>query len=147
MRAVLQRVLKADVTINRRLVAEIDRGILAYVSVAKGDTTKNAEFIANKMLDLRIFEDQNGKMNLSVRDVGGSVLVVSNFTLHGDCRKGRRPSFDAAAEPAPARELYEKVISLLTEQGVNAQTGSFGEHMHVSCVNDGPVTFVIESPA
>ena len=101
--------------------------------------------MAEKLVNLRIFADQAGKMNLCVQDIGGAILLVSNFTLQGDCRKGRRPGFDAAAEPAPAKQLYEKVIELITEQGTPVEKGAFGQYMNVSSVNDGPVTFLFDS--
>jgi len=145
MRAVVQRVLQAEVKVGGQLVGKIDKGLLAYISVGKADTEKDAEFIAEKLVNLRIFEDEAGKMNRSLLDVGGRILLVSNFTLHGDCRKGRRPSFDAAAEPELAQQLYEKVIELVSEQGVVVQKGAFGEYMHVSSINDGPVTFLLDS--
>jgi len=145
MRAVIQRVLQAEVKIGDESVARIGKGMLVYLSVGKEDTLKDAEFMAEKMVNLRIFEDEAGKMNRSVQDVGGQLLLVSNFTLHGDCRKGRRPSFDAAAEPTAAQQLYEKVIELIAKQGVAVQKGVFGEYMHVSSINDGPVTFLLDS--
>jgi len=145
MRAVIQRVLQAEVKIGGESVARIDKGMLIYLSVGKEDCLRDAEFMAEKLVNLRIFEDEAGKMNRSVLDVGGQLLIVSNFTLHGDCRKGRRPSFDAAAEPALAQQLYEKVIELIATQGVTAQKGIFGEYMHVSSINDGPVTFLLDS--
>lgn len=145
MRAVIQRVLQAKVEVNGQSIAQIDKGLLVYLSVGKTDTVKDAQFMADKLVNLRIFVDKAGKMNLSVVDVGGSILAVTNFTLHGDCRKGRRPGFDAAAEPALARQLYEKVIELIAKQRVVVEKGVFGEHMHVSSVNDGPVTFLLES--
>ena len=145
MRAVVQRVLQAEVKVKGQSVGKIDKGLLVYLSVGKEDTEKDTEFIAEKLVNLRIFEDEAGKMNRSVIDVDGSVLLVSNFTLHGDCRKGRRPSFDAAAEPKSAQQLYERVIELVTGQGVVVEKGAFGEYMQVSSVNDGPVTFLLDS--
>jgi D-tyrosyl-tRNA(Tyr) deacylase len=145
MRAVIQRVLQAQVEVSGQSVGQIDKGLLVYLSVAKGDTAEDAQFMAEKLANLRIFADEAGKMNLSVQDVGGSILLVSNFTLHGDCRKGRRPGFDDAAEPQSARQLYEKVAELITEQGVTVEKGIFGEYMQVSSVNDGPVTFLLDS--
>jgi D-tyrosyl-tRNA(Tyr) deacylase len=145
MRAVVQRVLEAQVKINNQPVGKINKGLLVYLSVGKTDTEKDAEWIAEKLVNLRIFEDEAGKMNRSILDVQGGILLVSNFTLHGDCRKGRRPSFDAAAEPKSAQQLYEKVIELLSKQSITVETGTFGEYMHVSSVNDGPVTFLLDS--
>ena len=159
MRVVVQRVLEAAVKINGQVVGQIGRGLLVYLSVGKEDGLKDAEFIADKLVNLRIFADEAGKMNLSVIDIdgqgealdgskpafGGQILLVSNFTLHGDCRKGRRPGFDAAAEPVSAQQLYEKVIELIGLQGVKVEKGIFGEYMHVSSINDGPVTFLLDS--
>ncbi len=145
MRAVIQRVLQAQVETEGRSVGQIDKGLLVYLSVGKGDTIKDAEFMAEKLVNLRIFADEAGKMNRSVLDVGGAILLVSNFTLHGDCRKGRRPGFDTAAEPESAQQLYEKVIELIAEHGVAVEKGAFGEYMHVSSINDGPVTFLLDS--
>ncbi len=142
---VLQRVLGAEVAIEGRAVSSIGKGLLVYLSVGRGDSISDAQFIVDKIVNLRIFTDQAGKMNRSVRDVGGAVLLVSNFTLHGDCRKGRRPGFDAAAEPAMAEQLYEKVIELVREQGVQVEKGVFGEYMQISSINDGPVTFILDS--
>jgi len=142
---VCQRVLQAQVETEGRSVGQIDKGLLVYLSVGKGDTIKDAEFMAEKLVNLRIFSDEAGKMNRSVLDVGGAILLVSNFTLHGDCRKGRRPSFDAAAEPELAQQLYEKVIELIAEHGVAVEKGVFGEYMQVSSINDGPVTFLLDS--
>jgi D-tyrosyl-tRNA(Tyr) deacylase len=145
MRAVIQRVLQAEVKVKDKQVGQIDKGLLVYLSVGKGDTIKDAEFMAEKLVNLRIFADEAGKMNRSVLDVGGAILVVSNFTLHGDCRKGRRPGFDAAAESELAQQLYEKVIDLIAEHGVAVEKGAFGEYMQVSSTNDGPVTFLLDS--
>ncbi len=145
MRIVVQRVLKAAVDVAGQCVGEIDEGLLVYLGVGKGDSMEDAQFIAEKLVNLRIFGDEQGKMNKSVQDVGGDILLVSNFTLHGDCRKGRRPGFDAAAEPGTAEELYEAVADLIARQGVPVEKGVFGEHMHVTSVNDGPVTFILDS--
>ncbi len=153
MRMVCQRVLQAQVETEGRSVGQIDDGLLVYLSVAKTDTLRDAQFMAEKLVNLRIFADEAGnplgdasrQMNRSVLDVGGAILLVSNFTLHGDCRKGRRPSFDAAAEPTIAQQLYERVANLIAEQGVAVEKGAFGEHMQVSSVNDGPVTFLLDS--
>jgi D-tyrosyl-tRNA(Tyr) deacylase len=145
VRAVIQRVLQGRVEVNGQQVSHIDKGLLVYLSVGKTDTVRDAQFMAEKLVNLRIFADEAGKMNRGLLDVGGSILLVSNFTLHGDCRKGRRPSFDAAAEPELAQQLYEKLIELIAEQGVAVEKGAFGEHMRVSSVNDGPVTFLLDS--
>jgi len=145
MRAVIQRVANAKVEVDDRTVGSIDKGLLVYLSVAKGDTEKEAAFFAEKITNLRIFPDEQDKMNLSVKDVNGSILLISNFTLHGNCQKGRRPGFDEAAQPQLAEELYEKVIELIKKQNVNIQTGIFAAHMHVTSTNDGPVTFILES--
>ena len=145
MRFVCQRVLQARVDVNDQTVGRIDKGLLVYLSVGKDDTVKDAEFIAEKLVNLRIFPDEAGKMNRSLLDVGGAILLVSNFTLHGDCRKGRRPGFDAAAQPQLAEQLYEKVADLITGQGVNVEKGVFGEYMHVTSTNDGPINFLLDS--
>ncbi len=145
MRAVVQRVLQGRVEVNGQQIGHIDKGLLVYLSVGKTDTVRDARFMAEKLVNLRIFADEAGKMNRGLLDVGGSILLVSNFTLHGDCRKGRRPSFDAAAEPELAQQLYEKLIELIAEQGVAVEKGAFGEHMRVSSINDGPVTFLLDS--
>ncbi len=145
MRIVCQRVLQAKVEVNGQTVGRIDKGLLVYLSVAKTDILKDAEFIAEKLVNLRIFPDEAGKMNRSLLDVGGAILLVSNFTLHGDCRKGRRPGFDDAAQPQLAEQLYEKVADLIAQHGVAVEKGVFGEYMHVTSTNDGPVTFLLDS--
>jgi len=145
MRMVCQRVLEAKVSINGQIVGSIGRGLLVYLGVGKSDTLDDAKFMSDKIVNLRIFSDEAGKMNLNVQDVAGAILLISNFTLHGDCRKGRRPGFDAAAEPAFAEQLYEKVAELITAQGVQVEKGVFGEYMHVSSINDGPVNFLLDS--
>ncbi len=145
MRAVVQRVLQAQVKVSEQSVGRIGKGLLVYLGVGKEDTLKDAEFIADKLVNLRIFADEAGKMNRSILDINGQILLVSNFTLHGDCRKGRRPGFDAAAEPAMAEQLYEKVIELVGKSGVTVEKGIFGAYMQVSSINDGPVTFLLDS--
>jgi D-tyrosyl-tRNA(Tyr) deacylase len=145
MRAVIQRVSEAKVVVEDQTVGEIGQGLLVYLGVGKEDSSKDAEFMADKLSNLRIFADSAGKMNLSVQDVGGSVLLISNFTLHGDCRKGRRPGFDAAGDPEVAEGLYEKVAELIASEDIKVEKGVFGAHMHVSSINDGPVTFLLDS--
>ncbi len=144
MRIVIQRVLSAAVDVDDRMVAEIERGILALVGVEKSDGEEQVRFLAGKMVGMRIFEDDNGKMNLSVGDIGGKVLAVPQFTLAADVRKGRRPSFDTAAEPDRAREVFEVFADAVAAEGIDVARGAFQKHMHVSLVNDGPVTFVLE---
>ena len=145
MRAVLQRVSSARVVVDSRETGRIATGILALVGVENGDGPEDVAYIANKIRELRIFEDDAGKMNRSVVDAGGAVLVVSQFTLAGDCRNGRRPSFIAAAAPAEAQVLYEAVIASLRESGLSVGTGTFRAMMQVELVNDGPVTLLLDS--
>jgi len=145
MKAVIQRVTEAKAEVDGETVGQIQKGLLVYVSVGKGDSDKDVQFVADKLVNLRIFPDQQDKMNLSVKDVGGAILLVSNFTLHGNCQKGRRPGFDAAADPQIAENLYEDLINLIRQSGINVQTGIFAAHMHISSINDGPVTFILES--
>lgn len=145
MRFVCQRVLNAEVKVGGQSVGRIEKGLLVYLSVGKDDAIKDAEFIAEKLVNLRIFPDDAGKMNRSLLDIGGAILLVSNFTLHGDCRKGRRPGFDVAAPPQLAQQLYEKVADLIASRGVSVGKGIFGEYMHVTSTNDGPVTFLLDS--
>jgi D-tyrosyl-tRNA(Tyr) deacylase len=137
--------LEAEVKVNEQSVGKIDRGLLVFLGVGKGDTEADAQFMSDKLVNLRIFSDEAGKMNRSVQEVGGSILLISQFTLHGDCRKGRRPGFDAAAEPELAESLYEKVIALIAEQGVPVEKGVFGAYMQITSLNDGPVTFLLDS--
>lgn len=145
MRAVVQRVSRAQVTVADELTGAVNKGLLVLVGVTEGDTEKDAQYLADKVTRLRIFEDENGKMNLSVKDVGGEILSVSQFTLYGDCRKGKRPSFDKAARPEAANMLYEKFNELCRQQGVQVETGVFRSHMQVELVNDGPVTILLDS--
>lgn len=145
MRAVVQRVARASVTVEGKKVGAIGKGLLVLLGVTKGDTDQDAAYLASKIAGLRIFEDENDKMNLSVKDVGGSVLSVSQFTLYGDCRHGRRPSFTEAAAGDEARRLYECFNAALAKEGLAPQTGQFQAHMEVSLVNDGPVTMLIDS--
>lgn len=147
MRVLLQRVAKASVSVDGVVIGSIERGVLLFVGVAHGDSSSDADWLAKKIAGLRIFEDAAGKMNLALNDVGGAALVVSQFTLYGDCRKGRRPGFDAAAEPEKANELYEYFIAALRREGVTkVETGRFAADMKVALVNDGPVTFLLERP-
>jgi D-aminoacyl-tRNA deacylase len=145
MRAVVQRVSSASVRVGGSVVGAIDRGLLVLVGVGEGDGIEDAEYIAGKVHDVRIFPDDEGKMNRSVADVGGSALVVSQFTLYGDVRRGRRPSFITAAAPALANQLYESVVSSLRGRGLTVATGVFQADMQVELVNDGPVTLILDS--
>lgn len=145
MRAVLQRVTSAQVVVDGAVVGSIDRGLLVFVGVGEGDTVDDAARIADQIVHLRIFADEAGKMNLAVTDVGGAVLVVSQFTLYADTSRGRRPSFTGAAPPEYAAEMVERVATAISDSGVPVATGSFGEHMEVTLVNDGPVTIVLDT--
>lgn len=144
MRVVLQRVRNGRVKVNQDTLAEIGPGLVILLGVGHGDSEQEAQYLAEKIANLRIFEDQEGKMNLSVLDVGGEAIVVSQFTLYADTRKGRRPSFTAAAPPEIASPLVDRFADLLAQQGVPTQTGDFGAHMLVEIANDGPVTIWIE---
>lgn len=145
MRAIVQRVKNAKVSVDGKIAGQIGTGLLVYLGVGKGDNESDAAFIAEKIVNLRIFPDGEDKMNLSVKDTGGQVLAVSNFTLFGDCRKGRRPGFDSAAEPAIAEKLYEKVIELIRAAGIDVQKGIFAAYMIVENSNDGPINFLLDS--
>jgi D-tyrosyl-tRNA(Tyr) deacylase len=145
MRAVLQRVSRAQVRVGEEVVGEIGRGLLVLLGVSPTDTVDQARWLAEKVVGLRLFADADDKMNLGVADVGGGVLVVSQFTLYGDCRKGRRPSFVAAAPPDVAVPLYEVFVQAVRAQGVPTETGRFGAMMQVELVNDGPVTLIVDS--
>lgn len=143
MIGLLQRVKRASVTIDNKLFSSINAGILVLYGVEKGDEKEKAEKIADKIAKLRIFEDENGKMNKSIKDISGEVLVVSQFTLAGNCAKGTRPSFDRAELPEKANEMYEYFIQQLKDRGLPVQTGVFGAMMEVELINDGPVTFIL----
>jgi D-tyrosyl-tRNA(Tyr) deacylase len=145
MRVVIQRVSEARVRVEGRTVGEIGRGLLLLVGIGESSEEKDAAWMADKVAGLRIFEDADGKMNLSVLDVAGEVLSVSQFTLYGDCRKGRRPSYAAAARPERAVRLYERFNELLRARGLKVETGQFGAMMEVSLTNDGPVTLIVDS--
>ena len=145
MRAVVQRVTRASVTVEGETVGAIERGLMVLLGVATGDTQRDAAYLADKTAALRIFEDDAGKMNRAVGDIGGRLLVVSQFTLLGDCRKGRRPGFSAAAPPELADQLYREYVAALKSQGLAVATGVFQADMQVELVNDGPVTFLLDS--
>lgn len=141
----VQRVSRARVSVSGELAGEISAGLLVLLGVAQSDQESDAAYLANKIIGLRIFEDEQGKMNLDVRQVAGSVLVVSQFTLHGDVRRGKRPSFDAAAPPEQAKELYEGLVQRIRSFGLRCETGRFQEMMQVELVNEGPVTILLDS--
>ncbi len=145
MRAVVQRVSEARVRVDSEVVGEIRAGLLVFLGVGREDTEKDVDFLADKTTNLRIFPDEAQKMNLSLLDAGGAMLVVSQFTLHGDCRKGRRPAFIAAAPPEQAEPLYERFVAQVGKRGVPVAAGRFGAMMEVELVNDGPVTLLLDS--
>lgn len=144
MKALIQRVKRASVTIDGELYSKIGKGLLVFLGVEKEDTVENCEKLSQKVLNLRIFEDENDKMNLSVNDVKGEILVVSQFTLCGDCKKGTRPSFDKAAHPDIAVKLYEDFVEKIRASGLKTETGKFRAMMDIELINDGPVTFMVE---
>lgn len=145
MRAVVQKVSSSKVTVDKEVVGSINQGLLVLLGVTHDDTSKDVDYMVDKVTNLRIFEDENEKMNLSLKDVGGEILAVSQFTLYGDARKGRRPSFSEAARPEVANPLYEEFVQKIKNQGINVQIGKFGAHMMVDLTNDGPVTILLES--
>jgi len=145
MRAIVQRVSRARVSAGGEIAGEISLGLLVLLGVGAGDTRADADYLAEKTIGLRIFEDADGKMNLPVAEVDGALLVVSQFTLYGDARRGKRPSFDAAAPPGPARELYEYFVAKVRAAGLRCETGRFQETMQVELVNEGPVTILLDS--
>ena len=144
MKIVVQRVKKADVKVDGEIVGKIDKGFMVLVGVTHTDTKKNADYLAKKLCKLRVFEDENEKMNLSLKDVGGKLLLISQFTLYANTVDGNRPSFIEAARPEQANEIYEYFCDKCKEQGIEVQKGIFGAHMDVSLINDGPVTIIIE---
>lgn len=145
MRAVVQRVTEASVKVDEKVVGKIDKGLLVLLGVGEDDDEKDLEYMVDKILGLRIFEDENEKMNLSLTDVNGELLVVSQFTLYGDVKKGKRPSFSKSADPKLAIDLYKQFIEKCIEKGTKTEHGTFGAHMNVSLINDGPVTILIDS--
>ena len=145
MRAVIQRVTKASVTVENKVVAQVDEGILALLAVANDDEEKDAFYMAEKLTNLRVFNDSQGKINLSLKDINGSMLLVSQFSLYADTKKGRRPSFIKAAEPKKAKDLFDKVVALTRKQQVLVQEGVFGAKMVVKIINDGPLTLIVDS--
>ena len=145
MRAVVQRVKESSVTVEGDIIGKIGAGLLVFLGVSKEDIINDVDYLADKILNLRIFEDEHGKMNRSLLEARGDMLVVSQFTLLGDCRKGRRPSFTDAAEPDKANELYEQFVEKVSGKGITVKTGRFRAMMDVQLINDGPVTFIVES--
>ena len=143
MKVLIQRVKKASVTIDGKLFSSVNKGILAFVGIEKGDSIEQVEKLARKVVNLRIFPDENDKMNLSLIDIKGEILIVSQFTLCGDCKKGTRPSFDKSAPPDIANMLYEEFIKKVKDSGITVGTGSFGAMMDIELINDGPVTFML----
>jgi D-aminoacyl-tRNA deacylase len=145
MRAVIQRVSRARVTVNGEVTGEISTGLLVLLAIAQEDTDNDLDYMVDKISGLRVFEDSEGKMNLSLADVGGAILAVSQFTLYGDVRRGKRPSFDAAARPEQARVMYEQFVANIRAAGLRCETGRFQEMMDVELVNNGPVTILLDS--
>jgi D-tyrosyl-tRNA(Tyr) deacylase len=147
MRAVIQRCRNARVEVDGKIVGQIEKGLTVFLGVAAGDDESCAQKLANKIIGLRVFDDEDGKFNYSVRDAGGGVLIVSNFTVCGDARKGTRPSFSGAARPEDANRLYESFVKLVADQGIEVATGKFAASMQVYVENDGPVTIILEAEA
>lgn len=145
MKLVIQRVRNAKVDVNKKTIGEIGEGFLVLLGVGLNDNKENADYLFNKLINLRVFSDENDKMNLSIKDINGEILVVSQFTLYADCKKGNRPSFTLAASPDKANEIYDYFVEQLKKTGLNVQTGSFGANMEVSLLNDGPVTIILEN--
>jgi len=145
MKALVQRVSKASVNINNKCVSNIQEGVCVFLGIREDDSSEDVMYLVNKITKLRIFNDDRGKMNLSLNDINGSAIIISQFTLYGNCKKGNRPSFSKTASQLIARPLYELFINLLKEKNINVKTGKFGENMDVNIVNQGPVTFMLES--
>ncbi|PRX24214.1 D-tyrosyl-tRNA(Tyr) deacylase [Orenia metallireducens] len=145
MRVILQRVISSDVEVEAKKVGEIKKGLLILLGIGEDDDIDDINYLVDKIVNLRIFSDQDGRMNLSALDIGAELLVVSQFTLYGDCRKGRRPSFDLAASPKEAEKLYEEFLSYIKNCGLKVETGEFKTHMKVTLINDGPVTILLDS--
>jgi D-tyrosyl-tRNA(Tyr) deacylase len=145
MRSAVQRVKKASVKVQGNIMGSISSGLLVFLGVGKDDTQADLNWMVKKLVDLRIFEDTHGKMNYSIKDISGEILLVSQFTLYGDCRKGNRPSFSEAALPDTAEDMYNQVIEAIIQRGIKLETGIFGAEMEVELVNDGPVTFLLDS--
>ena len=145
MRAVVQRVSSSRVTVDERVTGEVKKGLLVLLGVTHDDTSKDVDYMVDKVTNLRIFEDENDKMNLSLLDIKGDILAISQFTLYGDCRKGRRPNFMNAMGGDEAKALYEEFVKMLKESGLKIETGEFGAHMNVEIENDGPVTILLDS--
>lgn len=144
MKTVIQRVSQSNVKVDGKIVGQIDKGFMILLGVGHEDTEEQADYLADKIANMRIFEDENDKMNLSIKDIGGEFLVISQFTLYADCRKGNRPSFVNAGKPDEANRLYEYFCQRLRDKGFKVEQGAFGAHMNVSLINDGPVTIVLE---
>jgi len=145
MRAVVQRVTEASVSVDNECIGKINQGFMVLLGVGCDDDETDMKYLADKILNLRVFEDEAGKMNISLLDISGELLVISQFTLYGDCRKGKRPSFDKAGKPDVANELYEKFVAYCIDQGIKTEKGMFGTDMKVSLLNDGPVTIMLDS--
>jgi D-tyrosyl-tRNA(Tyr) deacylase len=147
MRLVVQRVTRASISVDGEVIAAIEAGVCVFLGVGRGDEEKDADFLADKVAHLRIFADEGGKMNCSLTEIGGEALIVSEFTLYGDCRQGRRPSFTRASPPAEAEKLYEYFVHKMRSLGINVMAGKFRSAMRVNLINDGPVTLVLDSPS
>jgi D-aminoacyl-tRNA deacylase len=145
MKILIQRVSEASVEIQGNACSKIGKGLLVFIGVEKGDTATDLEYLVNKVSQLRIFEDDHKKMNLSIQDINGEVMIVSQFTLSADCKKGNRPSFDNAEDPVKAKDMYDKFVESLREIGLKVDTGDFGSYMQVHLINDGPVTILLDS--